>query len=492
MSYFVAGRVCWQARCILTFLLCAYVAHTSEASISPTQVTVLYSADSQDGLAIAEFYAQVHPGVDLLPLFGVSSNEQVSADHYLNVIRPQVLAGLNSNTAVIVTTKDLPLRISNTSPNPGTYPGWRGGQFGMTIPSDWWKPFSSLESELTRVTRISTPEQMGDQGHFLSPPTFAYPDDHQAKNPYHGSTAAFDRSNPANEGIYLTSRLDGFSVNDVKASIKRAQNAYIKPAYQYVVVDDDPNAAGTYADRMDQLVNQVLKPAGQKHLYDQTTTKLTTAPGPVIGYVSHGSQAQDPYFMDRLNFNLASGAVFHTWESFNAYSFIEGNNRYGQGLIGEWLAMGGTAALGHVQEPKATHSSVSDETILFDRLLRGFTFAEAAWAATEQLSFVNTVVGDPLMTYKRWIVGDANYDGLVNITDLNRVLSNWSKNVSPTSALQGDINGDGFVGFQDLTLVLNNWTLAATATNSANSLPEPGAAVLCLPIIGVLLKRRSL
>jgi uncharacterized protein (TIGR03790 family) len=453
---------------------------------------VLYNADSKDGLAIAEYYAQVHPGVELLPLYGVSTDEQVSADHYLKVIRPQVLAGLNGKTSVIVTTKGLPLRISNTIPNPGTYPGWRGDAYNMAIPNDWWKPFSSLESELTRITRISTPEQMADQGFFLSPPTFNFPNDHQAHNPYHGSTVTFDRSNSANEGIYLTSRLDGFTVEDITKSIKRAQNAYIKPDHQLVVVDDDPYAAGTYADRMDQLVNQVLKPAGQKYLYDQTTAKLTTAPGPVIGYVSHGSQPNDPYYMDRLDFNLAAGAVMHTWESFNAYSFIKGNNRYGQGLIGEWLAMGGTAALGHVQEPKATHSSVADETILFDRLLKGFTFAEAAWAATEQLSFVNTVVGDPLMTYKRWVVGDANYDGVVNLTDLNRVLTNWNKYVDPSNALQGDVTGDGFVGFQDLTLVLNNWNTTAPPTGTARSIPEPGAATLCLPALGILLKRRTL
>lgn len=479
-----------RVRFILAAVSCAFGISPGVASPTPSQVTVLYNADSQAGLTIAEYYAQVHPGVELLPLYGVSSSEQVSADYYLKVIRPQVLAGLSSKTSIIVTTKGLPLRISNTTPNPGTYPGWRGEQYNMAIPTDWWKPFSSLESELTRITRISTPEQMGDQGHYLSPPAFDFPDDHHAKNPYHGSTASFDRSNPGNEGIYLTSRLDGFSVEDVKQSIKRAQNAYISPAYQYVVVDDDPNAAGTYADRMEQLVKQVLQPAGQKYLYDQTTTKLTTAPGPVIGYVSHGSQAKDPNYIDRLNFELAPGAVFHTWESFNAYSFIEGNNRYGQGLIGEWLAKGGTAALGHVQEPKATHSTVADETIFFDRLLRGFTLAEAAWAATEQLSFVNTVVGDPLMTFKPWVIGDANYDGTVSLIDLSIVLSNWNKQLKVIDARQGDLNADGFVGIQDLNLVLQHWGDTNAPLGRANTIPTPTAAWLWLPATGALLALR--
>jgi uncharacterized protein (TIGR03790 family) len=462
------------------------------AAVEPSSVVVLYNVNSPDGIEIANYYAQVHPGVRLLGLQNVGTSEQVTQDVYLDVIRPQVLAGIDPGTEVIVTTKGLPLRILNTLPNPGTYPGWRGERYGMSIPNDWWKPYSSLESELTRIDRIGSAEQMGDQSFLLSPSAFPFEDYHPAANPYYGRRAAFDRNDPANEGIRLTARLDGFNVIDVIASIDRAQRSYLMPAGQYVVVDDDPDAPGAKADRMPQLVNDVLVPAGQDYLFDSGRQDITTAPGSVIGYVSHGSQAAGAGFIDRLTFDLAPGALLHTWESFNAYSFTEGYNLYGQGLAGEWLANGGTAALGHVQEPKASTTSVANEDILFDMLLRGYTLAEAAWSATAQLSFVNTVVGDPLMAFRPWVVADANLDGVVNFEDLNAVLANWNTQERAYDTQAGELTGDGFVGLDDLNAVFENWkTLGSSLPGSAGSVPEPRGAAVLVICGGLLWTRRG-
>ncbi len=146
----------------------------ARAAVDPSSVVVLYNANSPDGIEIANYYAQVHPGARLHGLNNVSTSEQVTQDHYLNVIRPQVLAGIDDSTELIVTTKGLPLRILNTTPNPGTYPGWRGERYNMSIPNDWWKPYSSLESELTRIDRIDSPELMGDQSFLLSPSAFPF------------------------------------------------------------------------------------------------------------------------------------------------------------------------------------------------------------------------------------------------------------------------------------------------------------------------------
>ncbi|GAB4191701.1 MAG: hypothetical protein Kow00105_05750 [Phycisphaeraceae bacterium] len=462
----------------------------AKAEIQPSQVLVLYNPAVSDSVAIAEYYAQWHPGVDLLPVFGVSGEEEISEEHYLNVIRPQVLAGLRDETAVIATTRGLPLRIYNDTPNPGTYDGWRGEAYGMSIPNGWWKPYSSLESELTRINRISTAEEMGDQGYYLSPPSFNFADNHQAANPYYASSSRFDVNDPANEGMYLTSRLDGFAVDDVLRSINRAQHAYLKPAYQYAVVDDDPDAPGSFMDRMGLLVNEVLTPANLMAVHDTTDDPMTDAPGQVYAYVSHGSHAAGKGYIDDLSFTPAPGAVFHTYESFNAYSFEAGNNRYGQGLIGQWLALGGTAGLGHVEEPKAQAGSIADESILFDRLLRGFTFAEAAWAATSQLSYVNTVVGDPLMTLRPWVPGDVNHDGLVNLVDLNILLACWEEVVGEDDYdhNDADLNGDGWIGFQDLNIVLTNWSKTGPA--SATIIPAPGSAWLILLLTLLMLFSR--
>ena len=471
-------------------LVCAafvvVMSSNARAGVDASSVVVVYNVDSPDGREIANYYAQVHPGVRLLGLENVSTAEQVMQDEYLNVIRPQVLAGIDASTDVIVTTKGLPLRVRNTTANPGTYPGWRGAQYGMSIPNDWWKPYSSLESELTRIDRIDSAEQMGDQSFLLSPPAFPFETYHQAANPYYNRRTALDRSDPANEGIRLTARLDGFNTPDVIASIDRAQQSYLLPGSQYFVVDDDPNAPGTKADRMPELVNQVLAPAGKNIVYDTGTADITTAPGSVIGYVSHGSQAAGPGYIDRLNFDLAPGAVFHTWESFNAFSFVQGNNLADQGLIGEWLANGGTAALGQVQEPKATRNSVANEDILFDMLLHGYTFAEAAWSATAQLSFVNTVVGDPLMTFRPWVIGDANLDGVVGIQDLNAVLGNWNTQPRAYDTGAGELTGDGFVGIDDLDKVLDYLQSEPPPAIPGFTVPEPDSAAALMIAVGLV------
>lgn len=458
-------------------------------ALSAENVLVLYNNASPDGIQIANEYARVHPGVTLLGLNGVSTAEQVGQDHYLNVIRPQVLAGLTDEIGVIVTTKGLPLRIKNDVTNPGTYPGWRGNAFGVPILDSWWKKYSSLESELTRIDLIDSAELMGDQAAFLSPPSFPYVTDHQASNPYFRSTQAFDRDNPVVEGMRLSARLDGFTVSDVFGMIGRAQTAFSLPTQQMVVLDDDPTAPGTVVDRMVQLGYNVLEPMDHGFIYDNTTADILNAAKPVIGYVSHGKYGAGYGYINKLDFDLADGAVFHTWESYNAYSFGQGNNHYGQGLVGEWIAAGGTAALGHVHEPTASTATVANEDIFWDRLLNGFTLAEAAWAATPQLSYVNTLIGDPLMVFKPWMVGDGTLDGVVGLDDLNLILHNWNM---PTSlgVIRGDYNGDGFVGVKDLNLMLSYWS-SNKLTAPSVVVPEPVGAWLVLSGVFHVLSRRA-
>ncbi len=55
------------------------------------------------------------------------------------------------------------------------------------------------------------------------------------------------------------------------------------------------------------------------------------------------------------------------------------------------------------------------------------------------------------------ISGDLNYDGFVDIIDLNIVLINWSQSVTPGSWLEGDPSGDGTVDIVDLNTVLIGW-----------------------------------
>ena len=94
---------------------------------------------------------------------------------------------------------------------------------------------------------------------------------------------------------------------------------------------------------MANLVNNVLVPDGLPVVYDDTSAFVGTAPGPVIGYDSHGvHQASTPpnYITSGLNITLANGAVFNSWESYNAISFTPGVYTGNQGQVAQWIAKG--------------------------------------------------------------------------------------------------------------------------------------------------------
>jgi hypothetical protein len=65
-------------------------------------------------------------------------------------------------------------------------------------------------------------------------------------------------------------------------------------------------------------------------------------------------------------------------------------------------------------------------------------------------------------------LGDANCDGIVNLSDLTLVINNWLQ--FTTVGTDGDVIGsqDGIVNLSDLTLVINNWLQFTTAGNDGD------------------------
>jgi len=481
---------------LVGFAVCMIGARWSYA-LDARGVLVLYNNASPDGREIADYYASVHPGVRLLGLSNVPTSEEISASTYLQIIRPQVRAALDSSVDVIVTTKGLPLRIYNPytpSVFPYNYTDSSGQQH--TIFPDTYKRYSSLESELTRVDTFGTWKQMGDQTWWY-PPAGSNP----AANPYFRRDASFSHLDPANESMRLSARLDGFTAADVIASINRAQRAFLVPSYQQVVIDDSPIASAHDVTTMAALAG-VLADHGQNYLYDNTTAPVLTAPRPVIGYVSHGVNdgpggLELGYPTQQLKFNLANGAIFHTWESYNGITF-DPTRMTGQGLVAQWLQSGGTAGIAHVEEPSASPYTVTNEDQLFDMMLQGYTFAEAAWSATPQLSYVNTVVGDPLMVWRQPLRGDVNLDGLVTIGDIIDLSQNFG--VPDATWQQGDFNGDGQVTISDLIDAIANYgktdqipssLLTAPASAASAAVPEPAMAGIAAFGALALLRRRT-
>jgi T5SS/PEP-CTERM-associated repeat protein len=122
-------------------------------------------------------------------------------------------------------------------------------------------------------------------------------------------------------------------------------------------------------------------------------------------------------------------------------------------------------------------SQLSADDLAFDGSYASFT-------ATALNGWDYAVVGIPIATHHP---GDANSDGVVDISDLSVVLANYDK--TGMSWSQGDFTGDGTVDIGDLSILLSNYDRTFTA--GIKAVPEPSTiALLCAGAIGLLAWRR--
>lgn len=90
------------------------------------------------------------------------------------------------------------------------------------------------------------------------------------------------------------------------------------------------------------------------------------------------------------------------------------------------------------------------------------------------------------------IEGDANLDGVVDITDLGILATNWQE---PANWLGGDFNADGVVDITDLGALATNWQVAASGQDFASAyaqafgdsvVPEPSGLIATVGGMGLL------
>jgi hypothetical protein len=175
-------------------------------------------------------------------------------------------------------------------------------------------------------------------------------------------------------------------------------------------------------------------------------------------------------------FNLVNGAVFTSIESLNAVTMFSDCNTLpvSQGKLVDFIAIGGTGAIGHSFEPLPT--AAIDNLYLFYNLLADddedgkadLTFVEAAFTAIPFLSWSEVVIGDPLMQIvygpggPAWkpLLGDANNDGAVNIKDVRLLkmamdgrLNTSDPNLFDLYNDMCDFNQDGSVNIKDVRIL---------------------------------------
>jgi uncharacterized protein (TIGR03790 family) len=367
------------AATIVTCLWCAPPA----AAQDPRNVLLILNEANADSVRIGAHYAKRRsiPGENVLRLRAPVSDE-IDRRDFERTIEGPIAGWISSHGAqdqilYVVLTKGIPLRIAGS-----------GNAAATTT--------ASVDSELALLYRKLTGTPV--------PPTGPLP------NPYYlGDRELTDAKlfSHAAADIYLVSRLDGFTVEDVIGLIDRGA---------------EPGKKGTFV--LDQRATMLGDKSGDAWL--ATAAKRLTAAGlgdavvldsssdvlkghkQVLGYYSWGSN--DPAIKDRrFGHEFVPGALAAMFVSTDARTLNRPPSSWSlgtwpdtsthfagspQSLTGDLIAEGATGVAGHVAEPFL--GAAIRPQILFPAYVRGFNLIEAFYLAMPYVSWQTVVIGDPL------------------------------------------------------------------------------------------------
>ena len=349
---------------------------------SPENVAVIINDNSPDSQKIGLAYAAARsiPDSNIFRIRTVLT-DNVDRSIYNQTIESPignaiVRARLQDRLLYIVLTKGVPLRIDGTSGTEGTV--------------------ASVDSELTLLYRRMTGQLVRLEGAIT--------------NPYFLGDQAMSDAKPFSHGahdIFLVSRLDGFTVDDVLRLIDRG----VSPQKSGRVVLDQRDAlVDRTGDTWLELASTRLREVGYEgEVVLERTPKPARSGTDVLGYFSWGST--DPQNRVRsFGMSFAPGAIASTIVGSGARTFREppatwvptGDpvNRASwyagspESLVGDLIREGVTGAAGYVSQPIL--SATIRPQILFPAYVNGFSLVEAFYLAMPAIGWQTVVVGDPL------------------------------------------------------------------------------------------------
>ena len=414
-----------RVRASLVLAICALLADALGSSASAqtaANVLVVANAASAASIEIAEYYAsrRAVPPDQVLRL-QLPTTDEIARTQYDSQVERPITEWLMRHSAqdrilYIVLTKGVPLRISGSSGTKGTV--------------------ASVDSELTLLYRK------------MSGVVFAL--NGWLPNPYflgdRGVNAA-RRFTHEYYDLYLVTRLDGFSVADVKTLIDRGT----KPSRQGAILLDARSEVSTSPGNTwleDAAAGIRGQPGWTDRVVHDTRFGVVAHEQPLLGYYSWGSNDPAFFLTDSLNLDFVPGALAGMFVSTDARTFQQppADWRAGKGtfagsnqsLIGTLIRQGATGAAGHVAEPYLTGAIRPD--VLFPSYLNGFNLAEAFYLAMPYSSWQTVVIGDPLCApFQEEPLSDREIDrGIDPSTELPAYLSDRRLLVMTASGIKED------------------------------------------------------
>ena len=352
------------------------------ASQTGENILLVVNQASEASVRIGDYYARKRgvPQNNIVKMT-VATKDEISRSDFERQIETPITAWFGRSTAYdrivyIVLTKGIPLRVTGSSGRSGTV--------------------ASVDSELTLLYRKMTGAPVSPAG--------------PLPNPYFLGKLAVEQAKPFShreQDIFLVTRLDGFTIDDVIGLIDRGMNASRDGRF---VLD----GKATWNDRENEWLKAAADWLTAHGLADRvvfdTSSRVLTDQGDVLGYYSWGSS--DPAIkLRRFNLTFVPGAIgamflsgdartfteppsdwtIGTWE--NPKSYFAGSP---QSLTGDLIREGITGVAGHVAEPYFDGTIRPD--VLFPAYVSGFNLAESFYLAMPYLSWQTVVVGDPLCT----------------------------------------------------------------------------------------------
>ena len=401
---------------------------TNEPVATASEVIVIYNSDYvtdsnsdtvQDSLEIANYYKNKR-SIPNDNVIGVSAplTEVITRAEY-NTLKSAVEtaitnAGLEDTAKYIVLIHGMPLKIYPTNGNTASFS------------SD----YASVDSAMTLLYQTNH-----NNGYFDSNPYYDADPSLTLNYRFKANAIAFEGFPNYGEIMkFLVTRLDGYTVSDVKGMIDRAYNANTTGTGYYVL--DGHTNLGSNQNYDAHTVLKSLKKNVYPSPYTVGLTPITTAPGSVIAYTSHGKYSDLPadYYNNTLDFTYLNGAVTSTYESFNNYTYTEDNSGSSpyelHGQVAQFIRAGGSGGIGNVYEPFL--QTIAQEDIWMSAYAVGYTWADAVYMSLTTIDWTTVVTGDPLMR----IVSD----GLSTPT----VTTNSANSVTETTVtLNGTLDTNG-------------------------------------------------
>ena len=341
--------------------------------LHPREVAVVYNADSPLSCKAMQHYCRLR-GIaphQCISLRGVAAGEISRGDFDIKVRMALLLAGreqglywpsgpVNGRHAMraMVLMPDLPLRIREEVGLQGKHQG--------PMPGD----AASVDSELMLLGA-------------------EYPRDGFGRNPFFKANQTLESGRPR---VMAVCRIDAPSEAAIFRMMNDAQKTERTGLHGWVAVDE----GGPYpeGDKWLAGVASLAKKQYQPLFHDTSRSTLATAfpmmrdTAVYVGW--YANPPNGPFSKTApADFSFAPGAL-----AFHLHSFSATGIKTPDSWVGALLQRGAAVTAGNVAEPMLGTCLQYD--VFYERLLAGYTVAEAALMATPVVSWQGIVLGDPL------------------------------------------------------------------------------------------------